>query len=221
MEKFRKKIIVMSRLEQVSTSAILILPSIRYCLLGRKFKFKNIIEKKKSLFLFLLNGDVITVFECSKMTDLWTKSEKTWESSKSKIFCHVDKTISIMALKIIINILENYSEDLPLIEKYIHELLIDVEYDIKSLIKCCDQLQNGIWENVFTLQQNLKRIIAKKRWKLILTFRRICISYQQFLEDYYAPPAENKRGGNGFVLAMYSFKCKSEVLVSFLFSFDF
>lgn len=216
---WKKNIIVMTWLGKVSAQATLVLPSLRYCLLGTKFKFKDIIEQKKSLFLFLPNEDVITVYERSKVTDLWMKSENTYESFP--IFCHIDKTISILALKIIINILENYSNDLPLIEEYIDELSVDVEYDTKALTNYCDQLQDGIWKNVFTLQKILKRMIAKKRWKLILTFGRICRSYQQFLEDYYVPPTGIKRGGKGFVLAMDSFKCKSEALVSFLFSFDF
>lgn len=206
-------------LGDVSAKATLVFPRLRYCLLGTKFKFKGIIEQKKSLFLFLPNEDVITVYERSKVTDLWTKSENTCESSP--IFCRIYKTTSILALKIIINILENYSNELPLIEEYIDELSVDVEYDTKTLTKYCDQLQDGIWENVFTLQKILKRMIVKKRVKLILTFGRICRSYQQFLEDYYAPPTGIKCGGKGFVLAMDSFKCKCEVLVSFLFPFDF
>lgn len=213
---FGKVIVLICLPARASAMAMLVLPSLRLDLSAIKCKFKE--ERKKSLSLFLPNEGVIAVYERSKMTDLWTKSESICESSE--IFCHVKATTSILTLKILVSVLENYSNDLHPIEKYTAELL--AEYDDNSgLTKFCDQLQDGIWESAFNLQRLLKKLIAKKRWKVIRTFGRVIRNYQQFMEDYYAPSVEIKPGGKGYVSAMQSFNYKFEVVVSFPFPFDF
>lgn len=206
---------------RASAMAMLVLPSLRLDLFGIKCKFKD--ERKKSLSLFLPNEGVIAVYERSKMTDLWTKSENA--SDSSEIFCRVKKNISILALKILLSILEKYFNNLTPSEKYTAELLAEYDDD-NGLTKLCDKLQfivsaSGISESAFTLQRLLKKMMAKKRWKLIRTFSRVIRNYQMFIADYYSPPSKIKLGGKGYVSAKDSFNCKLEVLVSFLFPSEF
>lgn len=195
-------------LTRAAATAILVLPSLRFDLSGIKCKFKE--EREKSVMLFLHNGDIITVCEGSKATDLWTKPVHTCESSK--IYCRLKEMISISALKVLLSILENYSNDLHPTEKYIAELLAENDND-NGLTEFCDKLQlmisaSGISESAFVLQGLLKKMMSKKRWKLIRTFRKVIGNYYQFIVEYYSPPSEIKLGGRGYVSAMDSFNCK-------------
>lgn len=200
-------------------TAMLVVPTLRLDLFGIKCKFKDIkiLERKKSMMLLLQNNDMIIVYEQGKMIDRWAKSDNICDSCE--VFCQVQKTISILALKILVSILQDYSNDLPVIETYIDELLEN--FDDSDLTQLYDQLHDGIWERAFVFQKLLQRMITKKRWKLALTFGRLCRNYQLFLEEYYSPEDKNKPGGKGYVLAKDNFKCKFEVLVSFPFSWIF
>ena len=189
------------------------LPVLPFDIFAIKCKFKRIetIERSKSLVLHLPKNEIITLYKCTE-TYFWTKS-KSHESTE--VYCCVGRNTSIFSLKVLLNILEDFTSNSLFLENYIYEIMEEYDDDdIDYLMEICDKIQDGICVNVFTLQKLLRKMIARKRWKQSLCFGRIRRMYQGFVEDYYAPPDGEMSGGKGYAFARDHFNCEVEIVVS-------